>query len=45
MRGIGMLFLLVGAAVILGLDHDFQAYVLEQGWYDPISNFEQSLPR
>ncbi len=44
MRGIGVLFLLVGIAVIFGLDHDFQACVLEQGWYDPISNFEQSLP-
>lgn len=45
MRSIGGLFVLVGVAVILGLDHSFQAYVLEQGWYDPISNLEQSLPR
>lgn len=40
---IGILFLLVGIAVIFGLDKDFQAYVLEQGWYDPISNFELRL--
>lgn len=45
MRSIGVLFLLVGIAIILGLDHNFQTYVLEQGWYDPVSNFEQSLPR
>lgn len=44
MRGVGVLFLVVGLAVIFGLDRDFQAYVLERGWYDPILNFEQSLP-
>ena len=42
-RTVGVLFIIVGAAVIFGLDRDFQAYVLEQGWYDPIMNLEQSL--
>lgn len=40
---IGILFLLVGVAVIFGLDKDFQAYVIERGWYSPISKFERSL--
>lgn len=40
---IGGLFIAVGVMVILGLDKDFQTYVLEQGWYDPISNLEERL--
>ncbi len=40
---IGVLFLLVGIAVIFGLDKNFQTYVLERGWYDPISSFEHRL--
>lgn len=42
-RVIGLLFVLVGLAVILGLDRKFQAFVLEQGWYDPILRLEQRL--
>lgn len=42
-RVMGALFIIVGVAVIFGLDRDFQAYVLEQGWYDPIMKLEQSL--
>jgi cytochrome c-type biogenesis protein len=40
---IGVLFILVGIAVIFGWDRDFQSYVLEQGWYDPIMKLEESL--
>jgi cytochrome c-type biogenesis protein len=43
MRGIGVALVLVGLAVVFGLDKRFQAYTLEQGWYSPISNFEESL--
>ena len=43
MRTIGLLFIVVGVSVLFGLDRQFQSFVLEQGWYDPISNFEQSL--
>jgi len=39
----GVLFVVVGVAVIFGLDRSFQAFVLEQGWYDPIMKLEQSL--
>lgn len=42
-RLLGVLFVLVGAAVLFGLDRKFQAYVLEQGWYDPILKFEKRL--
>ncbi len=45
MRGIGIAFVLVGIAVVFGLDHRLQTYVLDKGWYDPISNLETSLPR
>jgi cytochrome c-type biogenesis protein len=42
-RVVGALFILVGLAVIFGLDKDLQAFVLERGWYDPISGLEQRL--
>ncbi len=42
-RATGILFIVVGLAVLLGLDKNFQAYVLENGWYDPIMRFEQRL--
>lgn len=42
-RIIGLLFIIVGVALITGLDKEFQAYVLERGWYDPIYNLEQNL--
>lgn len=42
-KGVGVLLVLVGIAVLFGLDKDFQTFVLESGWYDPISNFEQSI--
>jgi cytochrome c-type biogenesis protein len=42
-RVVGILFILVGLMVITGLDKDLQSYVLERGWYDPVSNLEQQL--
>ncbi|MTD44775.1 cytochrome C biogenesis protein [Conexibacter sp. W3-3-2] len=42
-RVTGALFVFVGVAVMLGLDRDLQAFVLERGWYDPISDLEESL--
>lgn len=38
-----MLFLIVGFGVIFGFDKDLQAWILENGWYDPIGDFEESL--
>jgi len=40
---IGGLLIAVGLAVIFGLDKDLQSYVLDQGWYNPISNLEERL--
>ncbi len=42
-KTIGILLVLVGLAVIAGLDKQFQIFVLESGWYDPIAQFEQSI--
>ncbi len=44
-RVIGVLFVLVGIFVLFGFDKKVQTYVLDQGWYDPISKFEQSIER
>jgi cytochrome c-type biogenesis protein len=40
---IGVIFVLVGLMLILGLDRDIQAWILENGWYDPIKNLEGSI--
>lgn len=42
-RSIGALFVVVGLAVIFGLDHQLQALLLEQGWYEPMARFEEGL--
>ena len=42
-RAIGVIFIVVGLAVILGLDHQLQALLIEQGWYEPMARFEESL--
>jgi cytochrome c-type biogenesis protein len=42
-RTIGVLFIIVGVVVVFGLDRKFQAFVLDQGWYDPIIRLEQRL--
>ncbi|MEO5948892.1 MAG: cytochrome c biogenesis protein CcdA [Candidatus Saccharimonas sp.] len=42
-RFIGALFVIVGLAVVFGIDKGIQAYVLERGWYDPVIRIENSL--
>lgn len=42
-RVMGVLFIIVGLAVLLGIDKKFQTYVLENGWYDPIMRLEERL--
>jgi cytochrome c-type biogenesis protein len=42
-RVVGTILILVGVAVIMGLDKQFQSFVLEQGWYDPIQEFEEGI--
>ncbi len=42
-RVAGAVMLVVGAAVLFGIDRDVQAFILEQGWYDPIAEFEQRI--
>lgn len=43
MRTLGVFFILVGLAVITSFDKTVLTFVLEQGWYDWVSNFEKSL--
>ncbi len=42
-RIMGILFIIVGMAVLFGVDKKIQTYVLENGWYDPIMRLEQRL--
>ena len=42
-RIIGCLFICIGLALLFGWDKVAQAWVLDQGWYDPISHFEEQL--
>ncbi len=39
-RIIGTLFIVVGLAVMTGVDKKFQSYVLDQGWYAPVERLE-----
>jgi len=43
MRLVGVSFIIVGVAVLFGIDKQIQTYVLDNGWYEGISNFEKSL--
>ena len=40
-RVIGVLFLLVGVAIIVGFDKQLQTWILDAGWYDPIAGLEE----
>jgi cytochrome c biogenesis protein CcdA len=42
---VGIIFLIVGIGLIFGCDKKIQEFVVEQGWYDPISNIEESFRR
>ncbi len=42
-RIIGALFIVVGCAVLLGLDKELQALIINNGLYDPIDTFERNL--
>lgn len=40
---LAIVFILTGLMILFGVDKDIQAYVLENGWYDPISGLEDRL--
>mgnify|MGYP001567100695 CR=1 FL=1 len=40
-RIVGILLIVTGVTIVFGLDKQFQAYVLEQGWYDAVSGLEE----
>ncbi len=40
---IGVIFIIVALTILFGLDKKIQAYVLDRGWYDPVSRLEKSL--
>jgi cytochrome c-type biogenesis protein len=42
---VGIIFIAVGISVLFGWDKRVQSFVLERGWYDPISKLERSLDR
>ena len=42
-KAMGVLFIVVGVAVLFGFDKTIQAFVLEQGWYDPVQKLEMWL--
>lgn len=42
-RSLGVVFLIVGLLVSFGLDKQAQSFILDRGWYAPVSNLEKSL--
>lgn len=44
-RGLGIVFIIVGFLIATGLEHQLEAYLVEQGWYDPFAELEHTLRR
>lgn len=42
-KAIGIIFITVGLLVVFGIDKKVQTFVLENGWYDPVTKIEQTL--
>lgn len=42
-RVMGGVLVLIGLMIVFGLDKKFQVFVLERGWYQPISGLEEKL--
>ncbi len=42
---IGILFVIVGTAIIFGVDKQIQTFILDNGWYDPVMRIEESFRR
>lgn len=42
-RVIAVILIIVGLFLIFGIDKQFQEFVLERGWYDPILRLEQAI--
>lgn len=42
-RIVGVIFVLVGIAIITGFDKTLQTWILDAGWYDPIAGLEELL--
>ncbi len=40
---IAVLFIIIGLAVIFGIDKNVQTFVLESGWYDPVVRIEEAF--
>jgi cytochrome c-type biogenesis protein len=43
LKTMGVVFIIVGIFVLFGVDKMAQTFILDQGWYDPISNLEKRL--
>jgi cytochrome c-type biogenesis protein len=41
----GIIFIIVGIAVLFGIDKRVQTYILDNGWYDPIMKIEESFKK
>lgn len=42
-RILGVVFVFVGLSIMFSIDKQLQAYILDNGWYAPLSRFENSL--
>ena len=42
-RIVGIAFLLIGLAIVTGIDKDIESWLLEQGFYEPFAEFENSI--
>ena len=42
-RAVGITFLLIGLSILTGFDKSVETWLLEQGIYDPIAEFENKI--
>ncbi len=42
-RIVGVAFLLIGLAIVTGVDKDIETWLLEQGFYEPFAEFENNI--
>ena len=42
-RLVGLAFLVIGLSILTGLDKTLETWLLEQGFYEPFAEFENSI--
>jgi len=44
-KTVGIIFIVIGVSILFGFDKKAQIFILEQGWYNPVSGIEEKFIR